>query len=118
MSVTCAFAFPRSTVIVVSSEKAPFRFSPISMTLSDGEPLTVSTLPSQLTFFDSRSPKDDSQPCWIPLRVPDVHPASKRAPQPSRKYRNTDPANSGRVTSRPTFAIIHYARRTGHLFPR
>jgi hypothetical protein len=114
MSVTCAFAVPRPTLMVVSSEKAPLRLSPISMTLNEGEPLTVSTLPVQLTFFDSKSPKVDLQLCWVPLRVPDVHPTSERAAQPARKYRNADPPILGRVNFRPMFAIIHDSRRTGH----
>jgi len=84
------------------------------MTLSDGEPLTVSTLPVQLTFFDSRSPKVESQLCWVPLRVPDVHPTSESAAQPMTKHRSADPASLGHLAFRLMFAIIHDARRIGH----
>jgi hypothetical protein len=90
------------------------RFSPISMMLSDGDPLTVSTLPVQLTFFDSNSPKVDSQLCWVPLRVPDVHPASRMAAQQMTKHRNADPASLGHLAFRSMFAIIHDMPRTGH----
>jgi hypothetical protein len=96
--------------MVISSLKAPLRLSPISMTLRDGEPLIVSTLPVQLIFFASNIPKVDSQLWRVPLRVPEVHPTSQRITQPATKARNADPAHLGRVTFRtPMFAIIHDA---------
>ena len=111
MSVTLASALPRPTVMVVSSEKAPSRSSPISMTLNGGEPLTVSTLPVQLTFFGSVRPKVDSQLCWAPVMVP--HPASEITAQPATTRRNADLAYLGLGIFRPMSAIIHDARRTG-----
>jgi len=84
------------------------------MTLSDGDPLTVSTLPVQPTFFESNSPKVDSQLCWVPLSVPEVHPASESAAQPATKHRSADPASLGHLAFRPMFAIIHDMPRTGH----
>src|SRR5215218_10461460 len=112
MSVTLAFAVPRATVMVVSSRKAPSMSSPISITLSGGEPLTVSTLPVQLTFFGSVRPKVDSQLCWAPLMVP--HPASEMTAQPATTRHNADLAYPGTLgIFRPMLDIIHDARRIG-----
>ena len=111
MSVTLASALPRPTVMVVSSKKAPSRSSPISMTLSGGEPLTVSTLPVHLTFFGSVRPKVDSQLCWAPVMVP--HPASEIIAQPAMTRRNADLTYLGLGIFRPMLAIIHDVRRIG-----
>src|SRR5215210_7656566 len=93
--------------MVASSLKAPSSRSPISTTLSDGEPPIVSTLPVQLTFFLSNRPKVDSQLCCMPLRVPEVHPTKEKAMQPATKPRNANPTNFGRILFLPTCAIVH-----------
>src|SRR3712207_4679047 len=113
MSVTYAFVVPRPTIMVVSSSKAPSSCSPISMTLSDGEPRTVRTLPVQLTFFASNSPKLELQPCWLPIKVPPVHPTRASAAQPTTNPHNANWANVGCVVILPTAPLSPIREEAG-----
>jgi len=84
--------------------------------LSDGEPRNVSTLPVQLTFLGSVSPKVDSQLCWAPIKIPQL--VSERAAQPATKHRSTDPARLGLIPFLAMFAIIHDTRTYRYLRAR
>src|SRR3712207_2142621 len=113
MSLTYAFVVPRPTIMVVSSSKAPSSCSPISMTPSDGEPRTVCTLPVQLTFLASNSPKLELQLCWLPIKVPPVHPTRASAAQPTTNPHNANWASFGCAVILPTAPLSPIREEAG-----